>query len=151
MEKGLTRRHPGQVSAANHDLAPFHNDGMRMLVYNHTGLYVPGFSELVSVRIEFHEKPPYEIYGLPPQDYPRVFADPGALSKHRMDDDALCLYYPVDSPERRWTAADGIVALLNIVRNHLFCELRWRNTGGFDGGSWPLDEAAHGFPTSQAS
>lgn len=70
-----------------------------------------------------------------------MIADPGALSKHRMPDDALRLYFPADRPERRWRAPDGLVALLNIVQNHLFCKLRWRNTGGI----WPLDEAEHGF------
>ena len=67
------------------------------------------------------------------------------------DDDALCLYHPDDPPERRWTAADGLVSLFNIVVNHLFCELRWRNSGGPDGGVWPLDEAPHGFVAKEAS
>jgi hypothetical protein len=152
LERGLIRRHPGKVSASNNNRGCFEPDGSRLRVYKHTGLYVPGREDLVPVRIEFHERPSYQTYGLAPQDYPRVFADPGAASKHRMPGDgALCLYYPDDPPERRWTAPDGLVALLNIVSNHLFCELRWRNTGGADGGVWPLDEAPHGFVTKEAS
>lgn len=152
LERGLIRRHPGQVTASNHDRGCFDPDGTRLRVYMHSGLYVPGRVDLVPVRIEFHERPSYQTYGLAPQDYPRVFAEPGALSKHRMpDDDALCLYYPNDPPERRWTAPNGLVALLNIVSNHLFCELRWRNTGGPDRGIWMLDEAPHGFVNKEAS
>ena len=140
------------MTASNHDRGCFELDGARLRIYKHKGLYVPGRVELVPVRIEFHERPSYQTYGLAPQDYPRVFADPGAVSKHRMpDDDALCLYYPNDPAERRWTAPDGLVALLNIISNHLFCELRWRNTGGPDGGVWLLDEAPHGFVDKEAS
>jgi hypothetical protein len=145
VERGLTRRHPGQVTVDDHDLAYFHPNASRCRVYKHAGLYVPGRAELVPTRVEFYERPPYDTFGLAPQDYPRVFADPGAPSKHRMPDDALCLYEPEDPAERRWTTSDGLVALLNIVQNHLFCELRWRNTGGFGGGVWPLDEAPHGL------
>lgn len=152
LERGLVRRHPGQVTVSDHDWGYFKRDGGRLRVYKHTGLYVPGRVDLIPVRIEFHERPTYATYGLGPQDYPRVFADPGAASKHRMpNDDALCLYHPDDPTERRWTAPDGMVSLLNIVVNHLFCELRWRNTGGADGGVWPLDEAPHGYVTKDAS
>lgn len=145
VERGLARRHPGRLTIADHDLSCFHPNASRRRVYKHTGLYVPGRAEPVPTRVEFYESPPYDTYGLSPQDYPRVFADPGALSPHRMPDDALCLYEPEDPAERRWTAPDGLVALLNIVQNHLFCELRWRHTGGFSGGVWPLDEAPHGL------
>lgn len=145
VERGLVRRHPGDVTIANHDLAYFRPDASRRRVYRHAGLYVPGRAESIPTRVEFYERPPYPTYGLRAQDYPRVFADPGALSPHRMPDDTLCLYEPEDPAERRWTASDGLVALLNIVQNHLFCELRWRNTGGYSGGVWPLDEAPHGL------
>jgi hypothetical protein len=49
----------------------------------------------VLVTIDFYATPPYACWGLPPEEYPRVFADPGASSPHRMpDDDALCLWFP---------------------------------------------------------
>ena len=152
IERGLIRRHPGQVSATNVDRGVFLRGGTRLRVYDHTGLYVPGRNDLIPVRVEFHERPTYPTWGLAPKHYPRVFADPGAASAHRMPaDDALCLYHPDDPAERRWTATDGLVSLFNIVVNHLFCELRWRNTGGSDGGVWPLDEAPHGFVAKEAS
>lgn len=68
----------------------------RRLTYRHTGVEVPGRRDLVPVRIEFFADPPYNCYGLPPEDYPRVFADPDQLSPHRMPDDSLCLFYPAD-------------------------------------------------------
>jgi hypothetical protein len=120
--------------------------GPGVLTYHHAGLAVPGRVDRVPVRVEFHERPPYECYGLPWHDYPRVFADPGALSKHRMPDDALCLYYPGDPARQRWTVANGLVQLFAIIADHLFYEQWWRHTGGHDGGQWLGDEAEHGFP-----
>jgi hypothetical protein len=120
-----------------------------MLVYRHAGLEVRGRVERIPVRVVFHERPPYPCYGLPWHDYPRVFADPRQLSKHRMPDDSLCLYYPWDPPERRWTADNGLVQLFEIVANHLFYEQWWRHTGGHNGGEWLGDEAEHGFPNER--
>jgi hypothetical protein len=67
------------------------------------------------------------------------------------DDDALCLYYPRSPAEQRWTADDGLVALLNLVRDHLFFEQHWRSTGGHRRGVWLGGEAPHGFPTWSAA
>jgi hypothetical protein len=118
----------------------------RVLAYTHAGLEVPGRRDPVPVRIEFHERPPYDTYDLAPRDYPRVFADPDLPSPHRMPDDSLCLYMPKDPEDRRWHSALGLEALLNLTRNHLYKEMRWRDTGGFDGGIWLGEEAAHGLP-----
>lgn len=128
--------------------------GTRVLVYEHAGLDVPARRDPVPVRIEFHERPNYSTYGLPAADYPRVFADPGAISKHRLPGDTLCLWFPRDPDDRRWHAADGLLTLLNNVRNHLFFEDHWRATGGFGGpgrpgGTWLGDEAPHGFPDAE--
>jgi hypothetical protein len=123
----------------------------RVLVYSHGGVEVTARRHPVPVRVEFHEHPGYNTYGLPARDYPRVFADPGANSKHRMGDDSLCLWHPHDPPELRWTLADGLTVLFNVIRNHLFYEDYWRATGGHgDGaghgeGEWLGDEAPHGF------
>lgn len=122
--------------------------GYRRLTYRHSGLEVPGRLDLVPVRVEFFAEPPYYCYGLPPSEYPRVFADPGAASKHRMGDDALCLFYPGDDDGHRWRSEDGLLSLLNLVRDHLFFELHWRATGGRE---WLGPEAPHGFPAGSAA
>jgi hypothetical protein len=117
----------------------------RRLIYEHSGLEVPGRSD-VPVRVEFYASAPYDTFGLDPQDYPRVFADPKARSKHRMSDDALCLYAPFDPPEDRWTSSDGLLLLLNLVVDHLFSEMVWR-----DSGVWPRPESPHGLPEQWAA
>ena len=121
--------------------------GPRVLVYTHDGLVIPGRRDRVPVRVEFHEVPPYDTYGLPARDYPRVFADRGAASPHRMpDDQALCLYKPGDPEDRCWYSQRGLESLLNLTRNHLYSEMRWRDGGGDDTAAWLTDEADHGFP-----
>lgn len=110
-------------------------------------LDVIGPNSLVDATIVFYARPPYRTFGLPAQDYPRVWAQPGLPSKHRMpEDDALCMYYPNDPPQHRWTADKGLLDLLDLVVDHLGFETYWRATGGHDGGIWPGAEAQHGFP-----
>lgn len=107
------------------------------------GLDVPGRLHPVPVAIRFYDIPPYNCYGLSPADYPRVHAEPGGASPHRMPtDNALCLWYPRDPPERRWTVDKGLLDLLGIITSHLLYEAHWRATGG----DWAGDEAPHGFP-----
>lgn len=149
--------HRGQVTAglADTTVAVRHSRS-RVLVYKHAGLDVPARRDPVMVRIEFHESPTYDTYGLAAIDYPRVFADPGASSKHRLPGDALCLWFPRDPDDRRWHHHDGLLALLNTVRNHLFFEDHWRATGGHGGpgqreGIWLGDEAPHGFGQEDAA
>jgi hypothetical protein len=134
----LTRPPPGRAAG-------------RVLTYHHVGLDVPGRVDPVPVTVEFHELPIYDTYGLAAADYPRVLADPGATSPHRLPGDALCLWYPADPTDRRWDYTHGLVALLNLARNHLFFEDYWRETGvaggpGRNAGTWLGDEAPHGFP-----
>lgn len=95
----------------------------------------------VRVRVEFHRDPPYPTYGLAPSDYPRVFADLGVESPHRMPDDSLCLFHPRDSAERRWTPDKGLGELLGLAARHLFAEDYWRSSNH----RWPFDEAPHGL------
>lgn len=118
------------------------------LIYRHRGLDVPGRDRAVPVTILFEARPLYDTYGLAAQDYPRVFADAGLESPHRMPDDSLCLFYPGDPPDRRWTAEDGLLALLNLTGDHLFFETYWRHTGGRRGGKWLAPEAPHGYQGS---
>jgi hypothetical protein len=109
-------------------------------------LDVPGRIHPVPVMISFYDTPPYYCYRLPPADYPRVHAELGAASPHRMpDDDALCLWYPADPPERRWTASKGLLDLLDIITSHLLYEAHWRVTG-----RWAGNEAAHGLTEAAA-
>ena len=108
-------------------------------------LDAPGRLKPVPVMISFYDTPPYDCYGLPPADYPRVHAEQGAPSPHRMPtDNALCLWYPFDPPERRWTADKGLLDLLDIITSHLLYEAYWRSSGGVTRGIWAGDEAAHG-------
>lgn len=91
-------------------------------------------------------RPQYPTYGMAPQDYPRVWADPYGQSPHRMPDRSLCLYYPADPTARRWHSELGLLTLLDLARDHLFFEHNWRRTGGWRGGVWLGPEAAHGLP-----
>ena len=112
------------------------------LTYIHAGLRVRGRVDPVPVAIQFDIHP---RYGLAAKDYPRVFADPGAQSKHRMLDDSLCLYYVGDPADRRWTSDKGLLSLLGLIADHLFFEGYWRSTGGESKGLWLAPEAPHGF------
>jgi hypothetical protein len=114
-----------------------------VLVYRVEGVDVIGDDAPIEVEIRFHETPTYPTYGLPAYDYPRVFAKPGATSKHRMPDDALCLWMPKDPPERRWTHHEGLLELVELTRQHLFLENHWRRTD-----VWLLEDAPHGLPAS---
>jgi hypothetical protein len=152
-ELDLHPEHRGSITIALADPTACYRQ-QRVLVIEHAGIDVPCRIDPVPVRIEFHEHPNYDTYGLPAIDYPRVHADPGVSSKHRLPGDALCLWFPHDPEERRWTHHQGLVALLNTTRNHLFFEDHWRATGGHGGtgrpeGIWLGDEAGHGFPDLQ--
>lgn len=121
------------------------------LLYELAGLDVIGEPDPIDVRIRFHSNPPYPLYGQRPEDFPRVHAKPGVPSKHRYRfDDALCLWYPLDPEERRWTSSKGLLDLIEIVRTHLFLEHYWRLTGGEQGGQWLVEDAPHGMPESGA-
>lgn len=150
LEAGLSGHpeHAGQISCG---LAPRAGRAAtnRVLVYRHVGLELPGRREPAPVQIEFHERPSYDTYGLEPMNYPRVFADKGAMSKHRLPGDSLCLWFPDDADDRTWNHRDGLILLLNTVRNHLFFEDHWRATGGLAGGVWLGPEAPHDFPNSK--
>lgn len=128
-----------------------HRGRDRVWTFTHAGLNVPAREDRIPVSVEFHEQPNYVTFGLAPYDFPVVFADPGAESKHRHQNiDALCLWFPGDPEDRRWHYTDGLVALFNLARNHLFYEAYWRATGGHGGpgqreGTWLGDEAAHGY------
>lgn len=76
---------------------------------------------------------------------PQVFAlDGDRRSLHRNGGESgksahLCLYFPGDPDERRWTLDYGLVGLFDLARRHLACEHVWRETG-----VWPTEDAPHG-------
>ena len=70
-------------------------------------------------------------------DTPVIYV-PGPDSKHRYDDGSLCIWYPYDPPEQRWTWSDGGAVLAGHICAHLIREAWWRQTG-----EWPGDEAPH--------
>jgi hypothetical protein len=55
----------------------------------------------------------------------RVYADGPTDSPHRYADYALCMWYPYDDADRRWTRADGPVVLAGHVIAHLAREEWW--------------------------
>lgn len=160
MEAEAHRAHPGDVTVdltdtVHPDSRTFERIGAvaphqrsRHLVYRHQGLRVRGLIRRFPVEIHFWEYPYYDTYGLAPIEYPRVFADPGAKSKHRMPgDDSLCMWFPLDPPEKRWVHTDGLAMLLRLTADHLLCEEVWRHDGADERRSkWLSAEAPHGFP-----
>lgn len=143
---------PSWVEALEADARQVRGDKLQISQYRGRRVYrvpigVPGRLQRVEVTINFYERPPYDCYGLSPQEYPRVFSCTLGPSPHRMPSDgALCLYYPRSAPERRWRPEDGLLALIDLARDHVFFEDYWRDTGGEKDGVWLGDEQAHGFP-----
>lgn len=96
-------------------------------------LDVPGYDPR-RVRVEFRA-------GLPSS--PQVYADGPSgrtASPHRFDDRRLCIWYPSDGPDRRWTPDDGLLVLLGMIAVHLFKEAYWRETGQWLGDEYPHAE-----------
>jgi len=148
MDGEARREHPGDISLELSGSLPPRERSLKV-VYRHRGLRVRGLTRRFAVEIQFWQKPYYDTYGLPALDYPRVFADPGVKSKHRMpDDDSLCMWYPHDPVEKRWVHTDGLAMLLRLIADHLLCEEAWREDGADERDSiWLSDEVAHGFPS----
>jgi hypothetical protein len=98
------------------------------LVYE-VAVDVPFYDERRNVRIELAAG----------GGEPRVLVDGPNDSPHRYEDGSLCMYYPADPPGLRWMPAEGLAALIDCVRTHLFQEAEVRHGHG-----WPGDEAPHG-------
>ena len=96
----------------------------------------PPGCERRQVRIEFRLSSP---------GVPRVYVDGSAESPHRYEDGALCMWYPRDPLERRWSYGDGLHALLGQIAVHLVKEHIWRRTG-----EWPGAEVPHGVEAKAA-
>ncbi len=69
---------------------------------------------------------------------PIVFSDGPTKSPHRFDDGSLCMWYPLDPTERRWTLNNGGEALLAHIASHLLREEWFRLTG-----AWAGEEVGH--------
>ena len=75
------------------------------------------------------------------RNFPAVYADRYDESPHRYADGSLCLYYPLDLEQRRWTPDKGLRSLVSLAADHVFFEDWHRQTG-----AWIAPEAPHGFP-----
>lgn len=105
----------------------------RKLVYE-LDVDVPGYNISRRARIEFRATPDV---------MPRVLVDGPDDSPHRYGDGSLCMYHPLDPCERRWVPGDGLAALIDTIRVHLFQEEDARRGHG-----WSGDEAPHGPPSA---
>ena len=65
----------------------------------------------------------------------------GRTWKHKYNYRHLCLWYPNDPDELRWSWADGLEEYVRIVARHLIYEEYCRRTG-----EWPIEDAPHGHP-----
>ena len=88
------------------------------------------------------------------------FADPSLIgvtvdgsteSPHRYGSTDLCMWRPDAPPERHWTADEGLLALIQYARVHLFREAYWHETGGPEDGIWAGDETSHDDPKEEAA
>jgi hypothetical protein len=97
---------------------------------------VPGYDEKRQLTIRLRNFAEPALIG--------VDVDGPTKSPHRRGTHGLCLWRYDASPDHRWTPDEGLLALIQYCRVHLFQEAYWRETGGHDGGIWPGDEAPHG-------
>ncbi len=155
-----TRSYGGQLVALNghRDSGPwygrfldrlrFEGDTRRHVI----GLRVPRRPRHGGVRYRWNVAPPgcerrqVRIdFPLSSPGVPRVYADGPTESPHRYEDGSLCMWYPRDPLERRWSFGDGLHALLGQIAVHLVKENIWRRTG-----EWPGAEVPHGVETKTA-
>jgi hypothetical protein len=92
-----------------------------------------------TVELQFHRAPSQPMLA-------RVYADGPLESPHRyaphpkdpLRRPSLCIWFPDDPPELRWVPGDGLLALVEMTRVHLFKEAYYRETG-----EWLGDEVSH--------
>jgi hypothetical protein len=68
-----------------------------------------------------------------------VTCDGSTISKHRYEQERLCIWDPDDEPDAKWVPEDGLFDLLLYTQLHLFREAHYRRTG-----EWLGPEAPHG-------
>lgn len=92
-------------------------------------IQVPGTGE--SVQINARILPPDLRH--PERPDATVHMKGPACWRHRYPESrALCMWYPADGPENRWTVADGVDMLGTYIQQHLFQEAVCRG-----GDPWP--------------
>lgn len=89
-----------------------------------------GYSREI-VRLVLHRA------SVPPNVYPHDYA--GRSWEHRNPDGSLCLWYPRDPVELRWTRDRDVADLVALVQRHLIGEEYQRRNG-----TWPWEDAPHG-------
>jgi hypothetical protein len=107
-------------------------DGEKCLCYR-VDVEVPFYNTTRRIEIIFFPRPS--------PGTPLVLSDGPDSSPHRYSDferRLLCIWYPKDPPERRWTPSDGLLHLLGLTQLHLFREYWWRETT-----EWLGPEANH--------
>jgi hypothetical protein len=77
-------------------------------------------------------------------EVPRVFVDGPADSPHRYSDGSLCMWYPRDPIELRWSRRAGAAPLVGCIALHLVREQWWRETS-----EWIGPEVLHAAPPKQ--
>jgi hypothetical protein len=60
---------------------------------------------------------------------PRITVDGPEESPHRYRGGTLCIWEPKDDRSQRWVERDGLLALIESIRQHLFREAWWREYG----------------------
>lgn len=114
-------------------------------VYRVEGVEVQARAEPIDVVVVFER---YRHFGgarfADGRDFPVVHADRYDESPHRYSDGSLCLYYPLDPEQRRWTADKGLRSLISLAADHIFFEDWHRHAG-----EWIAPEAPHGFSSER--
>lgn len=82
--------------------------------------------------------------GPPSRVRPVVMVSGPTHSRHRFVDyrpTSLCLYFGPDPQSMKWNINDGLVGLVDLIRQHLFKEEWWRATRQWSGPEVHLDPA----------
>jgi hypothetical protein len=82
--------------------------------------------------------------GPPSRVRPVVMVSGPTHSRHRFVDyrpTSLCLYFGPDPQSMKWNINDGLVGLVDLIRQHLFKEEWWRATRQWSGAEVHLDPA----------
>jgi hypothetical protein len=113
------------------------------------------FASVGVVQLELRIAPPLELapHGYPiesvriiqarTRDVPVAFPTGSEQRQwyHRNPDGTLCLWYPADPEQLRWTWKLGFSSYVALVERHLIFEERHRR-----GHPWPMPDAPHGIP-----
>jgi hypothetical protein len=107
--------------------------------YYRLRLDVPGFdSRMVEI-----------VFSKQSTTYPDVYVDGPEDSPHRYrvggEESTLCMWYPQDPPDQKWTLEDGLHELLALIAAHLFREAWWREYG-----EWLGPVSPHAVPKAKA-